>query len=311
MSISYTVLDLIGKTPMVRINKLVGDSTARVLAKLESFNPMGSVKDRPALAMIEDAEERGVAGPGSTIVEATSGNTGIGLALVCAVRGYRLVLTMPETMSRERRRILKALGAELVLTPSDSGMKGAIAEAERLVADTPGAFMPRQFDNPANPDAHERTTAREIWEDTDGKVDIFVAGIGTGGTITGVGRFLKSHNAEIKIIGVEPAGSPVITSGVAGKHGIQGIGAGFVPKVLDCDLLDEVITVRDEDARTTSRRLAKHEGIFAGISSGAAMWAALDLAARAKNDAATIVVILPDTGERYLSSDLWEVDDVY
>ena len=310
MSISHTVLDLIGKTPMVQIQKLAGDSKVQIYAKLESFNPMGSVKDRVAHAMIEDARQRGLVGPGATIVEPTSGNTGIGLALVCAVRGYRLILTMPETMSGERRKILKALGAELVLTPGDSGMKGAIAEAERIVADTPGAFMPGQFDNPANPAVHERTTAREIWEDTGGSIDIFVAGIGTGGTITGVGRFLKSRNERIKIIGVEPSGSPVLTSGVAGKHGIQGIGAGFVPRVLQRDLIDEVITVSDEDARATSRALAKQEGIFAGISSGGAMWASLMLAARGENERKKIVVILPDTGERYLSSDMWEADDV-
>jgi len=295
---------------MVQINKLACDSKARILAKLESFNPMGSIKDRIALAMIEDGEERGLLGPGSTVVEPTSGNTGIGLAMVCAVRDYRLILTMPETMSSERRKILEALGAKLILTPGELGMKGALAEAERIVADTPNAFMPRQFDNPANPSAHERTTAREIWYDTKGNIDIFVAGIGTGGTITGVGRFLKSRNKRTEIIGVEPAGSPVLTSGVAGKHGIQGIGAGFVPKVLDLDLLDRVITVRDQDARATSRALARQEGIFAGISSGAAMWAALMLAARSENAGKTIVVILPDTGERYLSSDLWEVADV-
>ena len=310
MSIMNTVLDLIGKTPMVQINKLAGDSGTQVLAKLESANPMGSVKDRIALAMIEDGEERGFVGPGSTIVEPTSGNTGIGLALVCAVRGYHLTLTMPETMSSERRKILRALGAQLVLTPGNLGMKGAIAEAERIVADTSGVFMPGQFDNPVNPQVHERTTAREIWDDTGGKIDIFVAGIGTGGTITGVGRFLKSHNENIRIVGVEPASSPVLTSGVAGKHGIQGIGAGFVPAVLQRDLLDLMITVSDEDARTSARRLARQEGIFAGISSGAAMWSALALAARSENDGKTIVVVLPDTGERYLSTSLWEVPDV-
>ena len=309
MPISHTVLDLIGKTPMVQINKLAGDSKVRILAKLESFNPMGSVKDRIALAMIEDAEESGLLRPGGQVVEPTSGNTGIGLALVCAVRGYRLTLTMPETMSVERRRILAALGARLVLTRGDLGMKGAIAEARRIVADSPGTFMPGQFDNPANPRAHERTTAREIWDDMGGKIDIFVSGIGTGGTITGVGRFLKSHDEKIQIVGVEPAGSPVLTAGRSGKHGIQGIGAGFVPRVLQRELVDDVITVSDEDARATSRALARREGIFAGISSGAAMWAALALAARVENEEKTIIVILPDTGERYLSSDMWEVND--
>jgi len=310
MPISQTVLDLIGKTPLVRINRPAEGTHANILAKLESFNPMGSVKDRIALAMLQDAEERGLLRPGGTIVEPTSGNTGIGLALVCAVRDYHLILTMPETMSSERQKILKAFGARLVLTPGELGMKGAVAEADRIVADTPDAFMPGQFDNPVNPRVHEQTTAREIWDDTHGKIDIFVAGIGTGGTITGVGTFLRSRLENVRIVGVEPAGSPVLTEGRAGKHGIQGIGAGFVPAVLQRQLLDEVITVTDEDARATARKLARQEGIFAGISSGAAMWAAQALAARPENDGKTIVVILPDTGERYLSTSLWEVNDV-
>jgi len=310
MPISQTVLDLIGKTPLVRINRPAEGTHANILAKLESFNPMGSVKDRIALAMLQDAEERGLLRPGGTIVEPTSGNTGIGLALVCAVRDYHLILTMPETMSSERQKILKAFGARLVLTPGELGMKGAVAEADRIVADTPDAFMPGQFDNPVNPRVHEQTTAREIWDDTHGKIDIFVAGIGTGGTITGVGTFLRSRLENVRIVGVEPAGSPVLTEGRAGKHGIQGIGAGFVPAVLQRQLLDEVITVTDEDARATARKLARQEGIFAGISSGAAMWAAQALGARPENDGKTIVVILPDTGERYLSTSLWEVNDV-
>ncbi len=310
MTIFQTVLDLIGKTPMVRINRLSAGMGIEILAKLETFNPMGSVKDRIAWAMVQDAEERGLLGPGGVVVEATSGNTGIGLALVCAVRGYRLIITMPDTMSKERRRILKALGAEVSLTPGELGMKGALAEAKRIVAETPGAFMPAQFDNPANPRVHEQTTAREIWDDTNGGIDILVAGIGTGGTITGIATFLKACKENARIVGVEPAASAVLTTGVAGKHGIQGIGAGFVPAVLQRELLDEVITVTEEDARATAHRLAQQEGIFAGISSGAAMWAALALAGRAENDGKTIVVILPDTGERYLSAGMWEVDDV-
>jgi len=301
MVIARAVLDLIGKTPMVQINRLNEGAQACVLAKLESFNPMGSVKDRIALATVQDAEERGLLRPGNIIVEPTSGNTGIGLALVCAVRGYRLILTMPETMSSERRTILRALGAELVLTPGDLGMNGAIAEAKRIIANSAGAFMPGQFDNPANPRVHERTTAREI--------DILVAGIGTGGTITGVGTFLKDHKKSVEIIGVEPASSPFLTPGKAGKHKIQGIGAGFAPAVLRQEILDEVITVADEDAIDTFRRLARVEGVFAGVSSGAAMWAALSVARRSESAGKTLVVILPDTGERYLSTGLWEVDD--
>ncbi len=309
MTIANTILDLIGKTPLVRINRMV-EGDVRLLAKLESFNPLGSVKDRIAWAMIKDAEDRGLLRPGNVVIEPTSGNTGIGLAFVCAVRGYRLVLTMPETMSLERRRILQALGAELVLTPGELGMKGAVEEARRLVAATPGAFMPAQFDNPANPHVHERTTGPEIWDDTAGAVDILVAGIGTGGTITGVGRYLKTRNSEVRIVGVEPAGSPLLSVGKTGKHRIQGIGAGFIPEVLERELLDEVIAVSDADAVETARRLARKEGIFAGISAGAAMWAALQVATRAESSGKTIVVILPDTGERYLSTDLWEAGDV-
>ncbi len=308
MTIAGSILDLIGRTPLVRINRMV-DGDVRLLAKLESFNPMGSVKDRIAWAMIRDAEERGLLQPGNVVVEPTSGNTGIGLAFVCAVRGYRLVLTMPETMSAERRRILRAFGAELVLTPGDLGMKGAVEEARRILAATPGAFMPSQFDNPANPRIHEQTTAEEIWEDTGGEVDLFVAGIGTGGTVTGVGRVLKARKPGVRIVGVEPTGSPLLSEGKTGKHRIQGIGAGFVPEVLERGLLDEVIAVSDADAAETARRLAREEGIFAGISSGAAVWAALQVAAREDSAGKTIVVVLPDTGERYLSTDLWEVED--
>lgn len=310
MNTVNNVLDLIGNTPLVRLNRITDGCKARLYAKLESFNPMGSVKDRIAWAMVKDAEECGLLRPGSIVIEPTSGNTGIGLALVCAVRGYRLILTMPETMSLERRRILAALGAQLVLTPGDLGMAGAVAEAKRLVAETDDAFMPDQFSNPVNPQIHKQTTAKEIWDDTDGTVDIVVAGIGTGGTITGVGRFLKSRKANVQIVGVEPAASPILSEGRSGKHRIQGIGAGFVPGVLRRDLLDEVIAVTDEDAYETARRLAREEGIFAGISSGAAMWAALRVVKRQENRGKTLVVILPDTGERYLSTDLWEVKDV-
>ncbi len=308
MTIAGSILDLIGRTPLVRINRMV-DGDVRLLAKLESFNPMGSVKDRIAWAMIRDAEERGLLQPGNVVIEPTSGNTGIGLAFVCAVRGYRLVLTMPETMSAERRRILRAFGTKLVLTPGDLGMKGAVEEARRILAATPGAFMPSQFDNPANPRIHEQTTAEEIWEDTGGEVDLFVAGIGTGGTVTGVGRVLKARKPGVRIVGVEPTGSPLLSEGKTGKHRIQGIGAGFVPEVLERGLLDEVIAVSDADAAETARRLAREEGIFAGISSGAAVWAALQVAAREDSAGKTIVVVLPDTGERYLSTDLWEVED--
>ncbi len=310
MTINTNVLELIGGTPLVRIGRLAEGRGAMILAKLESANPMGSVKDRIAWAMVKDAEDRGLLGPGSVVIEPTSGNTGIGLALVCAVRGYRLLLTMPETMSLERRRILAALGAQVVLTSGELGMSGAVAEAKRLAAQTPGAFVPGQFENPVNPRVHEETTGREIWEDTSGAVDIVVAGIGTGGTITGVGRFLKSRKGGARLVGVEPAGSPLLTEGRTGPHGIQGIGAGFIPRVLDLELVDEVITVRDADAIATARRLAREDGIFAGISSGAAMSAALEVAGRKESRGKTIVVILPDGGERYLSTALWEVEHV-
>ena len=308
MIVTNSILDSIGNTPLVRINRSV-KGNVRLLAKLESFNPMGSVKDRIAWAMITDAERRGLLKPGATVIEPTSGNTGIGLAFVCAVRGYRLVLTMPETMSAERRRILQALGAEVILTPGDLGMKGAVEKANELLAATPGAFMPNQFENPANPRIHEQTTGPEIWRDTDGEVDVLVAGIGTGGTITGTGRFLRSRNPNLRIIGVEPAGSPLLSEGKTGKHRIQGIGAGFIPAVLDQGLLDEVTAVSDADAAETARRLSREEGIFAGISSGAAVWAALQVAKQEEHTGKMIVVVLPDTGERYLSTDLWEVGD--
>ena len=308
MFVFDSVRDSTGRTPLVRLGRVAGASRAAILAKLESFNPMASVKDRIAWAMIRDAEERGALRPGGRVIEPTSGNTGIGLAFVCASRGYALTVTLPETMSVERRRILSALGAEVVLTPGPLGMSGAVAEAERLLAERPGAFMPRQFENPANPRAHEETTGPEIWQDTEGRVDVVVCGIGTGGTVTGVGRFLKGRKPGVRVVGVEPAASPVLTEGRAGPHAIQGIGAGFVPKVLDRSVLDEVVTVRDEDAFTTSRRLAREEGIFAGVSSGAAMWAALQVAAREESSGKTIVVVLPDGGERYLSAGLWEVD---
>jgi cysteine synthase len=307
--IADTVLDLIGGTPLVRIGRLSLGSKATILAKLEAQNPMGSVKDRAARMMIRDAEAQGRLAPGGTVVEATSGNTGIGLALVCAVRDYRLILAMPETMSVERRRILSALGARVVLTPGRLGMTGAVDEAERLAATIPGAFQPKQFENPSNPRAHEETTGPEIWRDTGGRIDALVAGIGTGGTISGAGRYLKRRRPGIRIVGVEPAASPVLKGGPPGAHGIQGIGAGFAPSVLDRGLLDEVVDVEDAGAIATTRRLAREEGLFAGVSSGAAMWAALDVADRPEFAGKTIVVILPDTGERYVSSALWEEPD--
>ncbi len=304
MKVAPNAIDLIGNTPMVELSRLARGLPVRILAKLEMMNPLGSVKDRIAWAMIHDAEERGLLRPGSTVVEPTSGNTGIGLAFVCAIRGYRLILTMPETMSQERRRILRALGAELVLTPGDKGMKGAVEEAERIAREL-GAFMPQQFENPANPRIHEETTAEEVWRDTGGKVDFFVAGVGTGGTITGVGRALKRKKREVKIVAVEPAASPVLSGGEPGPHKIQGIGAGFIPKVLDRSVIDEVIAVSDEEAMGTARRLARAEGILAGISSGAALAAALRVARRPEATGKTLVVVLPDTGERYLSTELF------
>lgn len=278
---------------------------ARVLAKLEYFNPAGSVKDRIAKAMIDDAEEKGLLKPDSVIIEPTSGNTGIGLASVAAARGYRIIITMPETMSVERRNLMKAYGAELVLTEGAKGMKGAIAKAEELAREIPGGFIPGQFTNPANPAYHKKTTGPEIWNDTDGKVDIFVAGVGTGGTITGVGEYLKSQNPKVKIVAVEPADSPVLSEGRAGAHKIQGIGAGFVPDTLNTDVYDEIITVRNEDAFAVGRTAARTEGVLVGISSGAALWAATELAKRPENKGKTIVALLPDTGDRYLSTPMF------
>lgn len=297
---------LIGRTPLVRINSLAAGSKALLLAKLEFFNPSSSVKDRAAYGMLKDAEDRGLLKPGALVVEPTSGNTGIGLAWLCAIRGYRLVLTMPDTMSVERRKILHGFGARMVLTPGAAGMAGAVAKAEEILAATPGAFMPRQFSNPANPAIHEATTAAEIWADTEGKVDLLVAGIGTGGTLTGVARGLKKLKPGVKIIAVEPAASPLLSGGKAGPHRIQGIGSNFIPEVLDRALIDEIVQVADEEAGVTARRLMREEGIFAGISSGAAMRAALSAAARPGMEGRTVVVVLPDTGERYLSTWLFE-----
>ena len=281
---------------------------ATLIAKVESFNPLSSVKDRVGFALIQDAEERGLVNQDTTIIEPTSGNTGVGLAFVAASRGYRLILTMPETMSLERRRLVSALGAELVLTEGAAGMKGAIAKAEELAKEIPNSFIPGQFTNPANPAAHRATTAQEIWEDTDGKIDLFVAGIGTGGTITGTGEGLKAHNPGIRIVGVEPASSPVISQGKAGPHKIQGIGAGFVPDILNTDILDEVLTATNEDAYATAKELARTEGLLVGISAGAAVFAATQLAKRPENKGKQIVVLLPDTGERYLSTGVFDAD---
>ena len=306
MAYAERITDLIGNTPLVKIRALGPDSKVTLLAKLESFNPFSSVKDRIGLAMIEDAERSGKLKPGSVIIEPTSGNTGIALAAVAAAKGYRIVLTMPETFSIERRKLLAAYGAELVLTEGPKGMKGAIAKAEELVASTPGAFMPMQFENPANPEIHRKTTAEEIWRDTDGKVDIVVGGVGTGGTITGVAEALKKKKPGLAAVAIEPADSPVISEGRAGPHKIQGIGPGFVPKVFNREAVDEIITVKHEDAGATSRKLAKEEGILVGISSGAALWAAIQVAKRPENAGKTIVAILPDTGERYLSTWLFE-----
>ena len=308
MSHIYTSADqLIGRTPLLElthIEKKFG-LNARVLAKLEYFNPGGSVKDRVALAMIDDAEAKGALKPGSVIIEPTSGNTGIGLASVAAARGYRIIIVMPETMSVERRQLMKAYGAELVLTEGAKGMKGAIAKAEELAKEIPGSFVPGQFVNPANPKAHFETTGPEIWADTDGQVDYFVAGVGTGGTVTGVGRYLKSQNPAVKVVAVEPKSSAVLSTGVAGAHKIQGIGAGFVPEVLDTAVYDEIIAVADEDAFRLGRELGRSEGVLVGISSGAALWAAIELAKRPENAGKTIVALLPDTGDRYLSTPLF------
>ena len=304
----YTSADqLIGKTPLLElthIEKALG-LKAKVLAKLEYFNPAGSVKDRVAKAMIDDAEEKGLLKPGSVIIEPTSGNTGIGLAAVAAARGYRIIIVMPDTMSVERRQLMKAYGAELVLSEGAKGMKGAIAKADELAASIPGSFIPGQFVNPANPKAHFETTGPEIYADTDGKVDIFVAGVGTGGTVTGVGKYLKSKNPDVKVVAVEPATSPVLSKGTAGAHKIQGIGAGFVPKVLDTGVYDEIIPVANEDAFAVGKQIGKAEGVLVGISSGAAAWAAIELAKRPENEGKTIVVLLPDTGDRYLSTPLF------
>ncbi|QAZ67127.1 cysteine synthase A [Solidesulfovibrio carbinolicus] len=305
MRIANNMLELVGKTPMVWLTRMAEGCSARVAAKLESFNPCSSVKDRIGVAMIEAAEREGKIGPGAVIVEPTSGNTGIGLAFMCAVRGYTLILTMPESMSLERRTLLKGFGARLVLTPAAKGMSGAVERARELVAEMPGAFMPMQFANPANPEVHALTTGPEIWDDTDGLVDIFVAGVGTGGTVTGVARSLKARKPSLKAIAVEPAASPVLSGGKPGPHAIQGIGAGFVPEVLDRGVVDEVVTVANEDALATARRLLREEGILCGISSGANAYAALELARRPENAGKVIVFIVCDTGERYLSTPLF------
>lgn len=307
MKIYTSVAELIGKTPLMELKRIeeIEKLDAKILAKLELFNPGGSAKDRVAREMFEDAEKRGVLKKGSVIIEPTSGNTGIGLSSIAAARGYRIIIVMPETMSIERRNLMKAYGAELVLTEGSKGMKGAIEKAEELAREIPDSFIPSQFSNPANPAAHEKTTAEEIYEDTDGKVDIFVAGVGTGGTLTGVGRFLKNKLKDVKIVAVEPAGSPVLSKGTAGPHKLQGIGAGFVPEILDTSVYDEIITVENDDAFRMGRAMARKEGILVGISSGAALWAAAELAKRPENKGKNIVVLLPDTGERYLSTEMF------
>ena len=300
------ITQTVGGTPLVRLQRIGAETEAELVGKLESFNPLSSVKDRIGVSMIRSAEEQGEIGPDTVIVEPTSGNTGIALAFVCAARGYRLVLTMPDTMSMERRHLLRVLGAELILTPGADGMPGAVRKAEELVDETPGAFMPQQFKNPANPAVHRQTTAEEIWQDTDGRVDVLVAGVGTGGTITGVAQVLKERKPECRIVAVEPVGSPILSGGEPGPHKIQGIGAGFVPDVLRTELIDEVVRVRDADAGEMARRLAREEGILAGISCGAATQAAVEIAGRPESAGKLIVIILPDTGERYLSTWLFE-----
>ena len=309
--IANSALDLVGNTPLVELSRLGREAgaVARVVAKVELFNPAGSVKDRIALAMVEEAEARGTIRPGATIIEPTSGNTGVGLALVSALKGYKLILTMPETMSVERQRLVAAYGAQVVLTPGAEGMKGAIARAEALLAEIPGSVMLQQFENPANPERHYRTTAEEIWRDTDGTADLFVAGVGTGGTVSGTGRRLKELNPGMEVVAVEPAASPVLSGGVPGPHRIQGIGAGFVPRNYDAAVVDHVIPVGDDEAIGTARLLAAHEGLLVGISSGAAAYGALQLAKREENRGKTIVVLLPDTGERYLSTLLYAFDE--
>lgn len=305
--VAKNILELVGNTPLMELGRFSREKglSSPLVAKLEYFNPAGSVKDRVALSLVEDAERRGVLGQGGTIIEPTSGNTGIGLAMVATVRGYRLILTMPETMSVERRKLLKALGAEIVLTPGAEGMPGAIAEAERLKESISGAVILQQFENPANAEAHRRTTAQEIWRDADGKIDIFVACVGTGGTVTGIGSVLKEKNPSVRIVAVEPASSPVLSGGKPGAHKIQGIGAGFVPKIYDSSVVDEVVAVEDADAFQASRDLARTEGVLVGISSGAALHAAAEMALRPENAGKRVVVLLPDTGERYLSTDLF------
>lgn len=307
MTVYHSATELIGSTPLLELTRWekAEKLEATILAKLEAFNPAGSVKDRVGLAMIDDAEKRGILKPGSVIIEPTSGNTGIGLAAVAAARGYRIILTMPETMSVERRAFLKAYGAEIVLSEGSKGMKGAIAKADELAASIPNSWIPGQFVNPVNPQAHYRTTGPEIWKDTDGRVDIFVAGVGTGGTLSGVGRYLKEKNPAVRIVAVEPAGSPVLSKGVSGPHKLQGIGAGFVPKTLDTKIYDEIITVKDDDAFAAGRALAHREGVLSGISAGAALHAATELARRPENKGRTIVVLFPDSGDRYLSTSMF------